>query len=178
MNHQALDANHQEEVTHLFTSVFADSEGEQEGKLIGNLAKELTTHIDNINIFCFAARSQHSLIGVIFFTRLKFTTTDDAFMLAPVAISTQHQGKRIGQALIQFGLDEMRNRSIDVIITYGDPAYYSKVGFRPLSQEIIKAPLQLSQPEGWQGLSLIKNQISSSDERPICVSAFNNPTYW
>jgi len=53
-------------------------------------------------------------------------------MLAPVAISTEHQGKGVVQALINHGLNELKNRSVAVAITYGDPSYYSKVGFRAL----------------------------------------------
>ena len=72
----------------------------------------------------------------------------------------------------------MRSRSVDVTITYGDPALYSKVGFMPLSEDTIRAPLDLTQPEGWLGQSLTGGQIPTISERPTCVKEFNNPIYW
>lgn len=75
-------------------------------------------------------------------------------MLAPVAVNTKHQGKGVGKALIKYGLNELKNRSVTVVLTYGDPSFYSKTGFQTLSENVIKAPLKLSKPEGWQGQSL------------------------
>jgi predicted N-acetyltransferase YhbS len=65
-----------------------------------------------------------------------------------------------------------------VAITYGDPSFYSKVGFQPLSENSIRAPLKLSIPEGWLGQSLNVNSIPTLNERPTCVKAFNDPALW
>jgi len=99
-------------------------------------------------------------------------------MLAPVAVSTEHQGKGVGQALIKYGLNELKNRSVAVAITYGDPSFYSKVGFRSLPEIVIQAPLRLSMPEGWLGQSLTEQPIPTINERPTCVKEFNDPAYW
>ena len=99
-------------------------------------------------------------------------------MLAPVAVSTKHQRIGVGQALINYGLNELKKRSVDIVITYGDPAFYTKVGFQPLSENVIKAPLKLSMPEGWQGQSLTGEPMPTISERSICVEEFNNPVYW
>jgi predicted N-acetyltransferase YhbS len=178
MNHKILDKNSQEEVTSLFTSVFTASEGEKEGRLIGHLASELSSGIDDEEIICFGAYEEESIIGAIFFTRLRFNQALQAYMLAPVAVSTKHQGKGVGQALIKYGLNELKKRSVAVVITYGDPSFYSKVGFQALSENIIQAPLKLSLPEGWLGQSLTEQPIPTINERPRCVKEFNNPVYW
>lgn len=178
MNHKILDTRNKDEVTHLFASVFASSEGKQEGKLIGNLASELCSNIDNQQIICFGAYENESLIGSIFFTRLQFNQAIRVYMLAPVAVSTKHQGKGVGQALINYGLDELKDRSVNVAITYGDPSFYSKVGFQPLSESVVQAPLKLSMPEGWLGQSLMEDPIPPINERPTCVKEFNDPVYW
>ena len=65
-------------------------------------------------------------------------------MLAPVTVSTAHQGKSVGQSLIRFGLNELKNMSLTLVTTYGDPVYYSKTGFRALPENSIAAPLTLS----------------------------------
>jgi predicted N-acetyltransferase YhbS len=178
MNHKNINKNSQDEVTNLFTSVFTSSEGEKEGKLIGHLASELSSGIDNQNIICFGTYIEESIVGSIFFTRLQFKDAIQVYMLAPVAVSTDAQGKGVGQALINHGLNELKNRSVTVAITYGDPSFYSKMGFQTLAENVIQAPLKLSMPEGWLGKSLTGELIPSINERPICVKEFNDPGYW
>ena len=178
MNHKILDKNSQKEVTDLFTSVFTSSEGETEGRLIGKLVSELSSGTDNQEIICFGTYEEGSIIGSIFFTRLRFNEAIQVYMLAPVAVSTKHQGKGVGQALINYGLNELKNRSVTVAITYGDPSFYSKVGFKALPENVIQAPLKLSMPEGWLGNSLTEAPILPINNRPTCVKEFNDPVYW
>lgn len=178
MNFRILDKNSKEEVTNLFTSVFSSSEGEQEGKLIGSLASALAARTDDQEIICIGAYEDGSMTGAIFFTRLRFDEPIVAYMLAPVAVSAAHQGKGVGQALINFGLHELKTRSAALAVTYGDPAFYSKVGFQALSEHVIQAPLQLSMPEGWLGQSLSEEPIAILRSRPACVQEFDNPDYW
>jgi putative acetyltransferase len=178
MNFRILDNNSKDEVASLFTSVFSSSEGAQEGRLIGSLAYTLAARIDNQEIICIGAYADGTLIGAIFFTRLRFDEPIKAYMLAPVAISTAHQGRGIGQALIRFGLDELKNRSATLVVTYGDPAFYSKVGFKALPEEAIQAPLPLSMPEGWLGQSLSGETIPILKSRPACIQEFDSPAYW
>ena len=111
MNYKILDKNRQGELTNLFTSVFTLSEGEKEGRLIGNLVSKLSSGIDNQEIICIGAYEGESIIGSIFFTRLRFNEAKRVYMLAPVAVRKEHQRKGIGQALINFGLDELKNRT-------------------------------------------------------------------
>jgi len=178
MNFRTLDKNIQEQVTSLFRSVFSSSEGEKEGRLIGNLVSKLSSGIDNQEIICFGAYEEETLMGAIFFTRLRFKEEIQVYMLAPVAVSTKHQGKGVGQALIDYGLDELIKRSVAVAITYGDPSFYSKAGFQSLSENIIQAPLKPSMPVGWLGQSLTGEPIQPVNGRPTCVKEFNDPAYW
>ena len=178
MNYKILDKNSKEDVTGLFTSVFSSSEGENEGKLIGNLASELSSRTDNKEIISIGAYKDELLIGAIIFTRLRFNDSIKVYMLAPVAVSTSQQGKGVGQALINYGLQELKNRSVAVVITYGDPSFYSKVGFQALSETVIQAPLKLSMPEGWLAQSLTEEPIPTIHERPTCVKEFNDSVYW
>jgi predicted N-acetyltransferase YhbS len=162
----------------LFASVFTAFEGEQEGALIGNLAKELMASTNSGDLYGFVAVDERQIVGAIFFSRLTFEKTIDVFILAPVAVDADHQGTGIGQALITHGLREMENQGVRFVITYGDPAFYSKVGFHPISHNAIKAPLELSQPEGWLGQSLTDETIETIPGHCACVKALNNPAYW
>jgi predicted N-acetyltransferase YhbS len=178
MDHAFIDTKNAKEVTELFTSAFTSSEGENEGRLIGELASRLSANIDNTDIICFGAYQQNMLIGSIFFTRLQFKQSVAVYMLAPVAVSTKFQGKGVGQSLINYGLEKIQKLSAEVVVTYGDPSYYSKVGFQPLSESVIQAPLKLSMPEGWLGKSLTEQPIPTINEQPSCVKEFDDPVYW
>jgi len=173
-----LETHNQDAVKGLFTSVFLASEGEEEGRLIGQLAYALAKRIDNQDIVGFGVDADGDLIGAIFFTRLRFEEPVDVFMLSPVAVSTLHQRQGVGQALIRHGLAELKNSSVSVVVTYGDPAFYSKLGFEALSQDVIRAPLEPSMPEGWLGQVLCGDAIPVVKSRPACIAEFNNPAYW
>lgn len=148
--------------------------------MIGNLVRELTAITGSRDLYGFVAENQQQIVGGIFFSRLTFEQDIglDVFILSPVAVDTDYQGKGIGQALIMHGLNEMKNEGVSIVITYGDPAFYSKVGFQQLSQEVIKSPLELSQPGGWLGQSLAGAAIEAIPHRCTCVQALNNPVYW
>ncbi len=162
----------------LFVSVFTQSEGESEGGLIGNLARDLMTGTDRRDLFGFVAVQREKIVGAIFFSRLTFETDIDVFILSPVAVHSDHQGMGIGRTLIAHGLKELKHRGVRVVTTYGDPGFYAKVGFHPLSQDMIKAPLALSQPGGWLGQSLTSDPIMAIPGRCSCVKALDNPVYW
>ena len=158
--------------------MFSSSEGEQQGSLIGKLARDLIAGTDPRDLHGFVAVDGKHIVGAIFFSRLTFEKAVEAFILTPVAVHTEHQGQGIGQALITHGLREMKKRGVGVVATYGDPAFYSKVGFHPLSRDVIAAPLPLSQPEGWLGQSLTDEPIEKIPGPCSCVKALDDPAYW
>jgi putative acetyltransferase len=162
----------------LFETVFAKSESEQEGTLIRNLAKEMMASTDSRDLYGFVADDDGKIVGAIFFSRLAFKNDLDVFILAPVAVHAEHQRLGIGRALIMHGLREMEKRGVDFVVTYGDPAFYSRVGFHQISQNAIEAPHSLSQPEGWLGQSLTEEPIDTIPGHCTCVKALDNPVYW
>jgi putative acetyltransferase len=170
--------NDSQAIGSLFSSVFAKSEGEAEGRLIGQLAKDLLEKTDEHDLYCFVAVDDDQIVGSICFSRLGFEHDIEAFILGPVAVQSDHQGKGIGQALINHGLRELKHQGVSIALTYGDPGFYQKVGFRPISHEIIRAPFALSQPEGWLGQSLSGDSIETLSGKCTCVEALSNPAYW
>lgn len=165
-------------IVSLFTSVFATSEGEAEGSLIGQLAENLLEKTAERDLYGFLAEDDGQILGAIFWSRLTFEADLDAFLLAPVAVHSDHQGQGIGQALIKHGLSELQQDGVSVVLTYGDPRFYGKVGFHAISPERIQAPFPLSQPEGWLGQSLVDQAIETVSGACTCVAALNDPAYW
>ena len=166
-------------VENLFYTVFSHSEGEQEGNLVGQLARELMSTTDKQDLYGYVAVENGHLLGAIFFSRLTFESGIEAFVLSPVAVHSDYQRTGIGQGLINHGLQQLRNAGVDLVITYGDPDYYIKVGFKPLSQKVIQPPHELSQPRGWIGQSL-KGSLADSTAQGVCrcVHALNDKSYW
>ena len=109
---------------------------------------------------------------------MRFERDVSAFIMSPVAIHTDHQGKGLGQKLISFGIKHLKENGVELLLTYGNPAYYSKVGFSPINEEIVRAPVELSLPFGWLGQSLVSEDIQPIKGRSRCVSALNDPGYW
>jgi putative acetyltransferase len=167
-----------EEIMQLFTEVFSDSEGQSEGLLVGKLAYELMTGTDAQDLYGFVAIEHEKIIGSIIFTRLRFENEVNAFLLSPVAIHTNYQGKGIGQKLINFGINHLKVDGIELVFTYGDPDFYSKVGFSPITEKLAKAPLKLTYPEGWLGQSLVGDKINPITGNSFCVEALNKSEYW
>jgi predicted N-acetyltransferase YhbS len=178
MNFKYLSKLDKIKIEKLFRETFAFSEGEKEGCLIGELSAKLSEGIDNQNIFCLGVFMEKELVGSIFFTKLYFKEKIKVYMLAPVAVGLKYQKKGVGSSLINFGINELKNKNVDIIVTYGDPLFYSKVGFQKITEKIIKAPLELSMPQGWLGQSLKGQLIPVIKDRPTCVKAFDNQVYW
>ena len=167
-----------EEIKKLVTQTFSDSEGPAEGALIGNLAYDLMTTTATRDLYCFVAVENDEIIGSIFFSRLSFENSENVFVLGPVAVHTNFQRKGIGQQLINFGLSALKTNGVELAITYGDPAFYVKVGFAPITEDVVKAPLKLTYPEGWLAQSLVGDKVEPLAGKPYCVAAFNKPEFW
>lgn len=178
MKFSALNPTDAGEIERLFIMTFTDSAGQSEGSTVGGLAAELMRSTAESDLYGFVATNDAQIVGAILFSRMRFEHDICAFILGPVAVSTDHQHQGIGQKLIQVGLDVLKQDGVDMVLTYGDPRFYSKVGFRVISEALVPPPLKLSQPEGWMAQSLIGNQIEPIAGKSRCVEALNKPEYW
>ncbi|MFC3151908.1 GNAT family N-acetyltransferase [Litoribrevibacter euphylliae] len=174
---------HSVEIQNLYEKTFSDSEGESEGTAIRDLVACLMSDTATQDLFGFVAYKADKVIGCIFFSRLEFDDPVEAFLLSPVAVDTKFQGQGVGQALINFGLEQLKKNEVRLVFTYGDPNYYSKVGFQQISEDIAKAPFKLSQPHGWLCQSLDGSDLAALAGNARCgtarcVAAFNVPELW
>lgn len=170
---------HQSAIASLFTATFTASEGPDEGAMIGSLAGNLMRETAEGDIHVFAAHEGDALVGAIIFSRLTYAGDGrQVFVLGPVAVATDHQGKGVGQKLIAHGLDALRAGGVDIAVTYGDPAFYGRTGFAPITQELVPAPFDLQYPHGWLGQSLTDTPIGTLAGPCRCVPAFDDPAFW
>ena len=173
------NTHHTQEITDLFTKTFTDSEGKTEGDLIGNLAHDLMTKANKNTLRVFIAQEKDVIVGCIFFSEMTFQkSSQKVYLLAPVATLTQYQGKGIGQKLINYSHNELKKNGVQLVITYGDINFYSRVGYKHINEETVKAPLKLSYPEGWLAKSLLDDKIEPIKGNSFCVQELNKPEYW
>ena len=178
MQTRSFDERDTATIIDLFTRVFAQSDGAAEGEMVGRLAAEMIATTDTHDLHGFVATEENRIVGAVLFSRLRFDTAIEAFILSPMAIDTACQRRGVGSTLIRHGLDRLRRQGVELVVTYGDPAYYTRLGFEALSTQTLPAPFALSQPIGWLGQALDGGAIAPVAGRCRCVAALDNPDYW
>lgn len=79
------------------------------------------------------AELENRIVGHILFSEITVANPQKslrALALAPVAVLPRFQGKGIGSLLIKAGIKEMARLGFDVVLVLGEPAYYSRFGFK------------------------------------------------
>jgi predicted N-acetyltransferase YhbS len=171
--------NRNQELVELFTTTFTASEGASEGTLIGDLVHNqlLSTPVQDLHAF--TAESDGAFIGGAVFSRLTYDQDDrSVFVLGPVAVATEWQGQGIGRQLLTYALQTLRETGIDIAVTYGDPNYYVRVGFEPVTEAVIPPPFKLQYPEGWLAQPLTETKMTPLKGTAHCVEALNDPVFW
>lgn len=163
----------------MFTETFTSSEGAEAAQKVRTLVTEMLATLGPDEMSVFSATQDGAVVASIIFTRLTYAHDQRAmFILAPVAVATGQQGKGVGQRLISYGLQILRDRSVDVALTYGDINFYAKVGFHHISEADAAAPLPLQYPEGWLGQSLTQAEFEPLAGSATCVAPLNDPDHW
>lgn len=162
----------------LFEAAFTASEGADEGRMVAGLARDLWK-TQPADLFVFEAREDDALLGCVMASRLRFPEDPrTVFILSPVAVAGAHQRRGVGQALLRHGLAALAAGGVDVAVTYGDPAYYGRVGFQPITAEDAMPPHPLSQPVGWIAQSLTGRPLGRLMGPSRTVPALDDPAYW
>lgn len=163
----------------LFQQVFSDSEGPDEGAVVGALVGDLLRDTPAGDLMVFVARDGDALAGCILATRMRYADDPrEVFLVAPVAVATSQQGHGVGQALLRFGLERLRAAGVDVAMTYGDPAYYGRVGFKQITEAQAASPQPMQMPQGWQAQALDGGPLAPLRGAAQCVAGFDRPELW
>lgn len=181
---QALDytegtADRSAEIAALVRAAFADAEGAAEGAVVGDLARDLLETTPPGDIRVFLAETEARVAGVAIFTRLACADPDRRVMLlSPMAVATDLQGRGVGQGLLRHALDALREAGVEAAVTYGDPAFYARLGFAPVAPEVVPPPQPLTQPEGWLARPLGAAVLAPLPGPCRAVPALDAPVFW
>ena len=123
--------------------------GVPEGEVVSKLAIDLLEDETAQPILSLVAERNNEIIGNIIFSPVSIEEFNgvSAYILAPLAVARDNQGKGIGTQLINHGIETLRNRGVDIVLVYGDPNYYSRTGFK--ARHNLEAPYKLEYPEAW-----------------------------
>ena len=160
-----------------------DAFGPTEGPVVGKLAVDLLTcaSAGSASVFLAVKDEQDDvqlIAGCVIFSAVQISGHEHirGAILAPLAVATTQQRRGIGRSLVEHGLAAMKNQSVDVVLVYGDPRYYTRLGFG--FDHHITAPYPLQHPDAWMALELTAGVLTSTSGTAICVPALQNPSYW
>ena len=152
----------------------------KESKFIMNLVAELAKESTNPPIKSLVTEFDNQLVGYVSYSPifLKSETPMSGYILAPLAVSPEHQKQGIGSNLINSGKEMLTRDGVDVLLVYGDPSYYGRFGFKKEIGLSFVPPYTLQYPFGWSGMMLNE---AIAPKQPIdfkCVSALSKSSLW
>lgn len=172
-------AGRRPDIVALFGDSFTAAEGPLEGALIAGLVDQLLHDTPDGDLHVFLACEGEAIIGGAIFSRMRYDRDPRrVFILSPMAVAPGRQGQGVGQALLRHALAALRAQGVDVALTYGDPAFYGRVGFAQITVAQAAAPFALQQPEGWLGQSLTEAPFAPLEGAAHCVEALRKPDLW
>jgi len=103
-----------------------------------------------------------------------------AQILAPLAVSSEFQGKGVGTALIKEGLKNLADSAVDLVFVLGHPGYYQKNGFQTAGILGFRAPYPIPQKnaDAWMVHPLREGVIGAGGGLVRCATAMDHPHYW
>lgn len=147
--------------------------------MIAQLVTRMLADTPAQDIYVFQGHMGDGLVAAAIFTRLSYPDDPQSvFILSPMAVDPAHQRQGHGQALLRNALHSLAHQGVDVAVTYGDPAYYGQIGFRPMTTEQAQPPLPLSMPIGWIGQTLPDGDEVKLVGPSTCIDALNDPSIW
>ena len=117
--------------------------GKQQGPEIVDLVSGLLGDRTAMPVFSLVAEIGGRVVGHVLFTAVRLQSgpqSISAQILAPLAVSKEHQGEGIGGSLINEGLKQLAASGVELVFVLGDPDYYRKFGFRPAKVLGYEAP--------------------------------------
>jgi putative acetyltransferase len=163
-----------------FLKVIETAFSDEENKVIMNLVQELSRETTSPSIKSLVAEVDNQVIGYVSYSPiyLKSDNNITGYILAPLAVSSEHQKTGVGSNLIKSGIDMLTEDDAAVLLVYGDPAYYGRFGFNEEIGRSFVPPYPLEYPFGWTGMMLNQTVVPEEPIQFECVSALSKPDLW
>ena len=170
----------QETVLDSILKVIETAFSDEENKVIMNLVQELHQETTSPSIKSLVAEVENQVIGYVSYSPIyiKSDPSISGYILAPLAISPEHQKTGVGSNLINAGIDMLTKDGVSVLMVYGDPNYYGKFGFKEEIGHSFVPPYALQYPFGWTGMMLNETAVPEQPIQFECVAALSKPELW
>lgn len=157
--------------------------GEEHGAEIVELVRGLLGDETARPLFSLVAELGGRVVGHVLFTAVRLASAPEsvrAQILAPLAVSREHQGEGIGGALINEGLKRLAASGVELVFVLGHPDYYRKFGFRPARVLGYEAPypIPIAHEDAWMVRELKAGTVGRARGRVQCADTLDQPRHW
>ena len=152
----------------------------EERAIIASVAKQLMVVQTKPPVISLVAEKNNEVGGYVSYSPI-FTSDGhqpSGYILAPLAVSPNHQRMGIGCKLITIGKEILVHNGVDALLVYGDPDYYGRFGFNRETAKNFVPPYQLEYPDGWLGIWLDENKQTQNEIRFTPVEPLSSPELW
>jgi putative acetyltransferase len=175
MNIRLSDAHDHESICRVHHSAFSEDERDS----VVELARAFLSEPSDYSVFSFVAEEDGVVVGHVLFSETRFTEHGaKASILAPLAVLPASQKKGVGKSLVKHGLAYLASQGAEVVLVYGDPAYYSRFGFLTEQSDLFVPPYGLEYPHGWQYLQLNSASLPAAPVHLSCAPPLRKPELW
>jgi putative acetyltransferase len=165
-----------DDIHRVYWSAFPEEEKEIVSKLAVNLLSEKTIP----HTISLVAEAEGIVVGHAAFSPVTIDNNQklQGYILAPLGVTPDYQGHRIGSKLIEYGIQQLSRKGVNILFVYGDPKYYGKFGFSVEAAECYIPPYKLQYPFGWQAIALNERVTGKSSAKIACVTSLCDPALW
>ena len=152
----------------------------EEREIVAELAVRLLAEASEPLTLSLVAESHGELIGHVAFSPVMHAGEVEmqGYILGPLAVKPALQRQGIGAQLIEKGKAGLAQTGVNVLLVYGDPAYYGRFGFTAELAQSLQPPYALKHPFGWLACMLNACEMPESAIALTCVPALSDPKYW
>ena len=112
------------------------------------------------NVISLVGIREDAIVGHVCFTFCHVEGgRDKVAVLAPLAVTPTLQKQGIGSALVRTGFTHLENSEIGYVFVLGDPAYYSRFGFKAEEKVSTPYPLPTEWHGAWQSIHLCGAEV-------------------
>ena len=124
---------------------------ESENELVAGLAIRLLQENTVPETLSLVAERDGTILGHVAFSPVVLEGNENwrGYILAPLGVSPDVQRQGIGGQLVEYGLTQLKQMGVAVVLGYGDPDYYGRFGFLADTAAKYQPPHDLQYPLGW-----------------------------
>jgi predicted N-acetyltransferase YhbS len=151
---------------------------EEEAESVAQLAVDLLEDATARPLLSLVAEVDGEIVGHVIFSSISVEggCVDNGYIMAPLAVSGNCQGKGVGSGLIRNGLETLESRGAGFVLVLGDPDYYRRSGFG--AGHGLRPPYDLDYPEAWMAIELDRGALSDVEGVVRCADCLMAPEHW